>query len=424
MKLLDAQNLGSTSDAVDAINYVTMLRTRAVNPVNVRIINASWGGPCADSLQLKAAIEAAGAADILFVTAAGNGDVFGRGQNIDELPFYPASYPLGNILSVAATDYNDQLARFSNFGVQTVDVAAPGVAILSTENGDYSQLNGTSMAAPEVSGVAALVLSLSPNATAAEVRDAILKSADPLTSLQGKVLSGGRLNAYQAVLIDTMAPQATITSAPSVTSTGGTTYQFSVTIADNRGLNPSSIGNGDFVVRRQGSTGSDISASLFSIGTLQDGKTITATFQITPPGGFWDGVDIGAYEIELEAGSERHERADAQLLTQKSGRHVYSEFFCPRHLSPRCSDRWRGRQPRRWPGTYPGRADDTACSGSRSQPARPGHLPQWRHGHLECRHVHPFSRRRGRRCHGDWRPRHHGQSHDRERWLGARHDQC
>ncbi|RPI85297.1 MAG: hypothetical protein EHM42_06820, partial [Planctomycetaceae bacterium] len=130
-------------------------------------------------------------AGIIFVAAAGN-----SASNNDLSPFYPATYGLENMLSVAATDRNDNLATFSCYGATTVDLAAPGVAILSTlpEN-RYGTLSGTSMATPHVSGVAALAMSLFPDASYPEILEAIRAGVDQLPSLAGKTATGGRLNA-------------------------------------------------------------------------------------------------------------------------------------------------------------------------------------------------------------------------------------
>ena len=190
--------------------------------VNVRVINASWTGNGYDRA-LDDAIATAGNAGILFVAAAGN-----DGTNNDLSPQYPATSNLPNVISVAATDQNDQLARFSCYGASTVDIAAPGVGIYSTYlNGRYGTLSGTSMATPHVAGVAALAWSVAPNATVAQIRDAILNGAEPLASLNGKVATGGRLDALNTLQILTQESSvspviASLTANPGSVSVGGT----------------------------------------------------------------------------------------------------------------------------------------------------------------------------------------------------------
>jgi thermitase len=194
LKFIGSNGSGTTKDAIEAINYV-IDRKRA--GVNVRIISASWGST-AKSSALREAIQRANDEGILFVAASGN-----SAADSDKMPHYPAGYDLPNIISVAALDRNDQLASFSNYGAKTVHIAAPGVEILSTWLGNqYEEHSGTSMATPEVAGVAALVLSLEPKLSVKELRERLLKSVDQLETLQGKVSTGGRLNAARAVGAD------------------------------------------------------------------------------------------------------------------------------------------------------------------------------------------------------------------------------
>ncbi|MDQ2745806.1 MAG: S8 family serine peptidase, partial [Acidobacteriota bacterium] len=144
---------------------------------------------------LEDAIRAAGEEGILFVAAAGN-----DGTSNDKRPHYPSNYNLPNVISVAASDSNDVLASFSNFGVKTVHVAAPGKAIVSTWlNDDYREASGTSMATPYVAGVAALILANEPKLSVEQLRAKILKSVDKMDSMNGKVESGGRINAAKAL---------------------------------------------------------------------------------------------------------------------------------------------------------------------------------------------------------------------------------
>jgi len=194
IKFLGAGGSGSTSAAVQAVNYATLMRNRGVNVV---LTNNSWGGG-SFSQALYDAIAASGQANMLFVAAAGNAN--------SNSPMYPAGYDLPNIISVAATDQSDAKASFSNYGADWVDLGAPGVGILSTTpSNTYSVKDGTSMAAPHVSGVAALAWSMNPQATYETIRDAIFTGVDKIPALdaaQGSttpVATGGRLNAYNTL---------------------------------------------------------------------------------------------------------------------------------------------------------------------------------------------------------------------------------
>lgn len=186
LKILDEHGTGSVADEIKAIDY-------AIDN-GAQIINASFGGGSSVSSEYSA-IQSAGAAGILFVAAAGN-----DGRDLDLLPVYPAGYNLANIIAVAATDNNDALASFSNYGATSVDVAAPGVKIASTKAGDsYQYLSGTSMATPHVSGLAALIWAENPGFSYGDVKDGILNGVDVLPALTGKILMAGRINAYNSI---------------------------------------------------------------------------------------------------------------------------------------------------------------------------------------------------------------------------------
>ncbi|MGK7891490.1 MAG: S8 family serine peptidase [Leptolyngbyaceae cyanobacterium] len=186
LKFLDASGSGTTFAAIEAIEYATMM--------GADITNNSWGGG-GFSQALLDAIAAAGEAGQLFVAAAGNSNL-----NNDIVLEYPASYDLDNIISVASTTASDTLSSFSNYGATSVDLGAPGSGILSTvPGGGYASFNGTSMAAPHVTGVASLILAERPDLTPTEVKQILLNSVDPIDALKDITVTGGRLNAYNAL---------------------------------------------------------------------------------------------------------------------------------------------------------------------------------------------------------------------------------
>ena len=177
---------GYTSDAVEAINYAVAN--------GAKISNNSWGGGNY-SQSLSDAIARADRSNHLFLAAAGN-----SGVNTDNTKHYPSSYTNPNVISVAATGSEDRLASFSNFGANTVDLAAPGVDILSTLPGRrYGSYNGTSMATPHVAGVAALLKSQNPGLVDADLKAKIVRSVEKKENLRGKMVTGGRLNAAGAL---------------------------------------------------------------------------------------------------------------------------------------------------------------------------------------------------------------------------------
>lgn len=213
LKFLNAEGKGNTSDAISAVNYAAQMK--------FPITNNSWGGG-AYSQALRDAINSYQG---LFVAAAGNN----YGNNNDKTPVYPSSYDCSNILAVAATDANDNLASFGNYGLQTVDVAAPGADIFSTvPNNGYEYKSGTSMATPHVAGAVALLKSYKASLSTSELKSVIMSNVDKVSSLNGKVATGGRINLLRSFQqlnanID-LIPTMTSNTAPSGIAASSSNY--------------------------------------------------------------------------------------------------------------------------------------------------------------------------------------------------------
>ena len=202
VKLMSAKFLGSrggtTANAIKAVDYFTDLKV--AQGLNIVATNNSWGGG-GFSQALKDAIDRANAAGILFIAAAGN-----SGANNDATAAYPSGYTSANVIAVAALTSTGALASYSQFGATTVDIAAPGSGVWSTVpvaggsrknpiiTSGYASYSGTSMATPHVAGAAALYAARNPGANAAQIKAAILGTATPTPSVNGRVLTNGRLN--------------------------------------------------------------------------------------------------------------------------------------------------------------------------------------------------------------------------------------
>lgn len=188
LKIINDSGVGTVSAALAAMGYVAMMRRDF--ETNVVVTNNSWGVSGGSSVVMRDAIVALNDLGIGFVAAAGN-----AASNNDVIPRYPSSYDVPNVISVAASTEADSLASFSNYGAQSVDLAAPGSGIYSTlDNGGYGFLSGTSMAAPHVAGAYALLAGAKAGLSIAEIRAAILGSTDTVPALVGKTVTSGRLN--------------------------------------------------------------------------------------------------------------------------------------------------------------------------------------------------------------------------------------
>jgi subtilisin family serine protease len=194
VKFLNSSGNGWTSDAIDCVEYSALM--------GADLMSNSWGGgPENYDQALKDAIISAGQSGMLFVASAGNG----YGQNNDVVPHYPSSYDCDNVIGVLSTDYDDQLSAHSNYGPISVDIGAPGgdsgCKVYSCwKDGGYYYAYGTSMAAPHISGACALIWSVCPSLSHLDVKDILLRTVDPLPTLGGLCVSGGRLNLHNAVL--------------------------------------------------------------------------------------------------------------------------------------------------------------------------------------------------------------------------------
>lgn len=235
-KFLDSTGSGTTANAINAIEFTIQAKAAfggSTGATNVRVLNNSWGGG-GFSQALLDEINRANANDMLFVAAAGNAS-----SNNDATPNYPSNYNAPNVVAVAATDNSDTLAFFSNFGATTVHLGAPGVDILSTTlNGTYSYFSGTSMATPHVSGAALLVLSQCALNSSALKTD-ILNNIDPIPSLAGITITGGRLNVNKAIRACAAPanPDFALSATPtSQTVVQGTGTSYTVNIARTGGF--------------------------------------------------------------------------------------------------------------------------------------------------------------------------------------------
>lgn len=288
LKFIGAGGYGTTADAIAAINFAVQAK---IDGVNVRVLSNSWGGG-AFSKALLDVINKANENGILFVAAAGN-----DGTSNDLYPHYPSNYASENMISVAATENRDGLAYFSNYGVNTVHLGAPGVSVLSTTIGNsYSYFSGTSMATPHVAGVAALILARTPGLTTDEVKETILDSTDPIPSLAGKTRTGGRLNAARAVGA-TVPPEFTLAISPlSRTVARGASTTYTVTVIPSSGFAGS-------VALSTGALPTGVTASFSPVSTTTTSTLTITTSNTTPTNVYTVGITGVSGALTRNAGA-------------------------------------------------------------------------------------------------------------------------
>lgn len=266
------------SAIVAAHDYLTELLQRGVNIV---ASNGSYGGvgqtiyanqpqgAPAERAAIQRYVDEGG----IFVAAAGN-DAFDNDN--PTVTFFPATYNIPGVISVAATDNNDALASFSNYGAQSVDLGAPGDNVLTTiVGGGYDYASGTSFAAPAVAGAVALLRTVRPTASAIEVRAALFNSTDPLPSLQGRTVSGGRLNLAEALRIVGLDGPVVTQISPGPVSVAPVT---SIVVRFSEALDPNLVALNHIEVLASGGdgifgNGNDVVQTV-SAFTLTDGDTV------------------------------------------------------------------------------------------------------------------------------------------------------
>lgn len=280
--LTSSDNTISSAAAIASLNYAVSLKQRGEA---VAATNNSWGGGGFSDV-LLGAIEANAGSDITFVAASGN-----NGSNNDASPFYPASYTTDNVISVANLTQSGGRNFGSNYGLTSVDLGAPGTSILSTTPGNnYSFFTGTSMAAPHVAGVVAMMKALSPTLSVSQIRAAMFANVDAVAGLNGLSVTGGRVNLNKSLLSISLTPAG----APSLAASSDTGFSnndnitqiatptFTGTASPNRTVQIRANGNivGTGVADANGTysiTSTALANGVYTVtATVTDGQAVSA----------------------------------------------------------------------------------------------------------------------------------------------------
>ncbi|MCB9841015.1 MAG: S8 family serine peptidase [Phycisphaeraceae bacterium] len=319
VKIADRFGRLSTSAIVSAHEYLTLMIGRGHNIV---ASNNSYGGydqsfyTEADPEQLPAllaaerqSIEDFIAAGANFVTSAGNA---GSDNDDPDITHYPSSFDLPGIITVAATNNVDALADFSNFGAETVDLAAPGEQVFTTaEGGGYQYISGTSFSSPMVAGAIALIKTIRPDVSRDEIRQILIDSSDPLPTLQGRVQSGGRMNVARALRIVGIDGPTTIAFSPGpVTGQNrpdGTPLD-SISVSFNKDIDAGFLStDGVTLIRagadRQFGTADDTEITVTDVTLGGNARTVTIDLDVT--GFAQQRLPIALYRLVLDEGDFR-----------------------------------------------------------------------------------------------------------------------
>jgi subtilisin-like proprotein convertase family protein len=336
LKIADRFGDLSTAAIVAAHDYATMMIGRGTNIV---ASNNSYGGFSqaiyADAPQgidaERDAIVRFVATGATFVASAGNSSF---DNDNPQFTFFPTSYNIPGVIAVAATDSNDQLAGFSNYGVQTVDLGAPGVNTWTTAlGGGYNTFGGTSAAGPAVAGAVALLKAVKPNATAVEIREALINGADPLPALQGRVRSGGRLNVFRSMqILQIDGPVVRAVNPGPLTQQfipGTSTPVSTITVDFSKDIDPATLATNQVEVRFAGADGvfSTVDDQLIPLNSVTrdttDARRVTIALNLS---GFSpQRLPLGNYRLTLMPNGFRDTTGNLLNGNSTSGsNHVYN----------------------------------------------------------------------------------------------------